>query len=58
VDSNPDVVGPNLGLRHFADGDDLGTTGALVDHRAHRTPMKNITTKDMKDTFVVMFSRN
>jgi hypothetical protein len=35
VDANPDVIGPNLGLGYLADGDDLGTTGAFIDHCAH-----------------------
>ena len=35
VHPHPDVIGPDLGLGHLADGDDLGTAGSLVDHCAH-----------------------
>ena len=32
---HPDMIRPDLGLGHLADGDDFGTAGSLVNHCAH-----------------------
>jgi hypothetical protein len=45
MDPHPDVLRPNLRLGDLADGNDLGATGAFIDHSAHKTPVKNLTMK-------------